>query len=473
LIFGKRYHCAAMFLKKAAKTAMTDEASTRAVVQKLLKQIEEGREVEVAKLCSQLDKYEGDILLTPESWEEAIKEVPQQVRQDIEFSHARVKGFAEKQFESLTEFECEFSPGVFAGQKVLPITTAGCYVPGGRYAHIASAIMTVTTARVAGVKHVVVASPTRTGGGVAPAVLYAAKICGADKVLACGGVQAIASLKHGLFTGCPAEVIVGPGNKYVAEAKRALFDNIGIDMIAGPTESAVICDESADPEMAAIDMVSQAEHGINSPCWIISTSERVAKACLEAVPRLIALLPTEAREAAEASWRDYGEIYVATDREDAVRQSDLYAPDHLEVHCSDLDWWLKNLQSYGSLFVGEETCITYEDKCSGPNHVLPTMGAARYTGGLNVHKFLKVCSYQWMTREANRDLGKVAARISRYEGMEGHARAADARLAKYFPAGQDALLQDAGASGTEHVAAYPPSKKMKTNNGHTSAGVAA
>lgn len=448
------------FLKTATKTAMTDDASTRDIVEKLLKRVEVGKEAEVAKLCKEMDKYEGEILLSQASWDAAINEVPEQTRRDIEYAHARVQAFAQKQRESISEFETELSPGVFAGQKVLPITTAGCYVPGGRYAHIASCIMSVTTARVAGVKNVVVASPTRPGGGVAPAVLYAAKVCGADKVLCCGGVQAVASLRHGLFTGCPADVLAGPGNKFVAEAKRALFGDVGIDMVAGPTESAVICDDSADAEMAATDMVSQAEHGVNSPCWIISTSERVAKACVEAVPRLISLLPTDAREAADAAWRDYGEVYLAASREDAVRQSDIYAPEHLEVHCQDSEWWKQNLQSYGSLFVGEETCITYGDKCSGPNHVLPTKGAARYTGGLNVHKFLKIYSFQSMTKEANRELGGVAARISRAEGMEGHARAADARLAKYCPDDVDALLKAAGAQSSEHVNAWrvPPSK---------------
>merc|ERR1712137_364487 len=255
-------------------------------------------------------------------------------------------------------------------------------------------------------------------------------------------------------------VLAGPGNKFVAEAKRALFGDVGIDMVAGLTESAVICDDSADPEMVATDIVSQAEHGINSPCWVISTSERVANACVEAVPRLIGLLPDDARAAADAAWRDYGEIYLASSREDAVRQSDLYASEHLEVHCQDSNWWKDNLQNYGSLFVGEETCVTYGDKCSGPNHVLPTKGAARYTGGLNVHKFLKVYTFQHMTKEANRELGAVAARISRYEGMEGHARAGDARLAKYFPQEAVALLEAAGANTSEHVRSWLPASKL-------------
>jgi len=227
--------------------------------------------------------------------------------------------------------------------------------------------------------------------------------------------------------------------------------------MAGPTETMVIADDSADPEMVATDIVSQAEHGVNSPCWVITTSDRIANAVAEAIPRLAALLPADARGVAEAAWRDYGEIYVAKDRDDAAKMSDVYASEHLHIQCEDLDWWLKNLTNYGSLFLGEETCVTYGDKCSGPNHVLPTRGVAKYSGGLNVHKFLKICTYQRMSREANRELGQVAGRISRTEGMEGHARAADARLAKYFPddaRSESGLLAAAGATEIAHTDAW-------------------
>jgi sulfopropanediol 3-dehydrogenase len=298
--------------------------------------------------------------------------------------------------------------------------------------------MTVTTARVAGVPNVVMTSPPRPTGGVAPEILYAAKVCGADYVLCCGGVQAIAALRHGCFTGCPADILVGPGNKYVAEAKRILYGAVGIDMFAGPTEIAIIADDTADAEVVATDLVSQAEHGINSPAWLITTSEKLARDVEARMIPLIGLLPKGNREAAEASWRDFGEIHLCQTREEAVTISDLYAAEHLEVHCDDLDWWLNNLRNYGSLFLGEETCVSHGDKCSGPNHVLPTKGAARYSGGLSVHKFVKILSFQRMTKEANRALAPVCARISRAEGMEGHARSADVRLSKYFD-GEDRL----------------------------------
>jgi len=449
------------YLKKCDVPNTADDASTQATVLKMLARIAADGEKAVKEMCKELDKYEGDILLTPEAWEKQIESVSQQTRDDIAYAHQRVKAFAQKQLESIQEFKTTLHPGHDAGQRIIPIATAGCYVPGGRYAHIASAIMTVTTARVAGVKNVVVASPTRPDGSVDPAILYAAKYCGADKVLCCGGVQGVASLRHGLFTGWPAEVLVGPGNKYVAEAKRVLFGDVGIDMIAGPTEIGIIGDDTADPEMIATDLVSQAEHGINSPCWLFTTSERIAKAVAEAVPRLAALLPESNRKAAEAAWRDYGEIYIATDRDDCVKVSDQYASEHLEVHVDpkEQDWWLQNLSNYGSLFIGEETCVTYGDKCSGPNHVLPTRGVAKYSGGLSVHKFLKILTWQRMDRAANKELAAAAARISRFEGMEGHARAGDARLAKYFPEERDALLKKANAPMTEHTDNFLPAAK--------------
>jgi sulfopropanediol 3-dehydrogenase len=269
--------------------------------------------------------------------------------------------------------------------------------------------------------------------GIHPHVLYAMQVAGADVVLTLGGVQAIAALAHGLFTGHPADIIVGPGNKYVAEAKRLLFGSVGIDVFAGPSEICVIADTSADADVVASDLVGQAEHGHESPAWLITTSKALAEAVLRRVPELIATLPPTARDAAGAAWRDYGEVVVCGTREEAAAQSDRYAPEHLEVQCADLDWWLARLTCYGSLFLGEETTVAYGDKVSGPNHILPTKGAARYSGGLSVHKFLKPLTWQRATREANRALGQVTARISRLEGMEAHARTGDDRLARYFP----------------------------------------
>ncbi|MEO1865762.1 MAG: histidinol dehydrogenase, partial [Pseudomonadota bacterium] len=236
-----------------------------------------------------------------------------------------------------------------------------------------------------------------------------------------------------LFSGHPADVLVGPGNRFVAEAKRILYGRVGIDMFAGPTEIAVIADETADPDIVASDLISQAEHGFDSPAWLISTSQELAEQVIERIPSCIARLSDPNKAAAECAWRDYGEVIIAETREEAVEQSDIYAPEHLEVHTKDLEWWLAELSNYGSLFLGEETTVTYGDKASGPNHILPTKGAARYSGGLSVGKFIKTVTWQRMNREANRDVGAVSARISRAEGMEGHALAGDDRLHKYFP----------------------------------------
>ena len=395
--------------------------------------IEQGGEDKAREYAHKLDGWDQDIVLTPDEIEAAIAKVPQQARHDIEFSHQRVKAFAEAQLASMSEFETELSPGLFAGQRLVPVQTAGCYIPGGRYAHIASAIMSVTTARVAGVKHVIACSPTHPDRGVHPAIIYAANLAGADTILSLGGVQGIAAMAFGLFTGHPADILVGPGNRFVAEAKRILYGRVGIDLFAGPTEILVIADESADPEIVACDLAGQAEHGLDSPAWLVSTSREMADKVIELMPKYIERLAEPNRSTAESSWRDYGEVVVVDTREEAVAVSDEYAPEHLEVQCEDLDWWLQNLSNYGSLFLGEETTVAYGDKCSGTNHILPTKGAARYTGGLSVSKFIKVLTWQRMTEESNRDVGAVTARISRSEGMEGHARSGDDRLYKYFP----------------------------------------
>ena len=362
-----------------------------------------------------------------------VRQVPDAVKRDIDFATAQVRAFALAQRASLNEFAVELHPGVTAGQRLLPVNVAGCYVPTGRYAHIASAYMSVATAKAAGVPTVVACSTPYRGEGIHPYVLYAMQVAGADVVLTLGGVQAIAAMAFGLFTGKPADIIVGPGNKFVAEAKRMLYGQVGIDVFAGPSEVAVIADDSADPRLVASDLVGQAEHGHESPAWLITTSQVLADEVQRLVPKLVAGLPPTARDAAGAAWRDYGEVIVCATREEAAAVSDRYASEHLEVHARDLDWWLANLTCYGSLFLGEETTVAFGDKASGPNHILPTKGASRYSGGLSVHKFLKTLTWQRMTRDAAREIGQVTARISRLEGMEAHARTADDRLAKYYP----------------------------------------
>jgi sulfopropanediol 3-dehydrogenase len=420
-------------LKRAAKTPETETAAAQKVVADMLAAIDAGGEEAVRRYARELDHWSGDIVLSDAAIAAAVAGVPAQVRRDIDFAVKQVFDFASAQRRSLHEFSTPLHPGVTAGQRVLPVNVVGCYAPAGRYAHIASAYMTVATAKAAGVKTIVACSSPFRGGGMHPYVLYAFKAAGADIVMTLGGVQAIATLASGLFTGKPADVVVGPGNKFVAEAKRTLFGKVGIDVFAGPSEVAVIADDSADPAIVASDLAGQAEHGHESPAWLFTTSRPLADEVMRLMPGLIEALPPIARDAAGAAWRDYGEVIVCDTREEVAAVSDRYASEHLEVHARDLDWWLATLTCYGSLFLGEETTVAYGDKASGPNHVLPTKGASRYSGGLSVHKFMKTLTWQRMSREASRDIGEVTARISRIEGMEGHARTADDRLAKYFP----------------------------------------
>ena len=420
------------YLKKASKTAATGEDETRKIVSEMLAEIESGREDAAAAYGEKLDNYTGNIVVTAEEVEEAGKKVSQKLKDDIQFAFDRVRKFAEAQKASISEFETELSPGLWAGQKLIPMVTAGCYVPGGRYAHVASAIMSVGTAKVAGVENVIACSAPKPGEGINPAILYTMSLCGADHILALGGVQGIAAMTFGLFTGKPANFLAGPGNRFVAEAKRSLYGRVGIDMFAGPTEIGIIADETADPQIVAEDLVSQAEHGFDSPAWLFTDSSELANAVMGKMDGLINALPETANNAATAAWRDYGEVILCDTRKEICEVSDQYASEHLEIHTGQNEWYTDNLKSYGSLFIGEETTVTYGDKCSGTNHILPTKGAAHYTGGLSVHKFMKVVTTQRMTREANREVGVAAARISRLEGMEGHARAGDARLRKYF-----------------------------------------
>jgi sulfopropanediol 3-dehydrogenase len=421
------------YLKKAARTPETEAGEARKVVAEMLAEIEKRGEAAASEYAQKLDRWTGEIVVAPQEIERRTKDIPAGIKRDIEFATERVRRFARAQRESIREFQTEVAPGLIAGQRLVPVNVAGCYVPTGRYAHIASAYMSIATAKAAGVGTVVAASTPYKGEGIHPQVLYAMKVAGADVVLTLGGVQAIAALAYGLFSGKPADILVGPGNKYVAEAKRELFGRVGIDVLAGPTEIGVIADETADAAIVASDLVGQAEHGHESPAWLVSLSRPLAERVMEIVPELIQELPATARDAAGAAWRDYGEIVLCQSREEAAEQSDRYAPEHLEVHARDLDWWLARLTNYGSLFLGEETTVAYGDKASGPNHILPTKGAARYSGGLSVHKFLKTLTWQRMSREANRELAQVAARISRLEGMEAHARTADDRMDKYFP----------------------------------------
>jgi sulfopropanediol 3-dehydrogenase len=406
------------YLKKAVKTSQSGSEDVRATVQAILDEIEQGGEEAARRYSEKFDRYGGNLVLSRDEIESAIAEVPEK---------------AEAQKETMKDVEIEVVPGLVAGQKCIPCRAAGCYVPGGRYAHIASAIMTVTTAKVAGCDHIAVTSPPRPDVGVHPAIVFTADLCGADSVLAMGGVQGVAAMAFGLFGQPEADILVGPGNQFVAEAKRILFGRVGIDMFAGPTDSLILADKSADPEVVTADLVGQAEHGYNSPVWLVTSHRPLAERVMELVPGFIADLPDLNRQNAEAAWRDYAEVILCDNREDMAATSDEYAPEHLTVQAQDLDWWLQRLKCYGSLFLGEETTVAFGDKASGTNHVLPTSGAARYTGGLSVHKFMKIVTWQRATREGAKPVAEATARISRLEGMEGHARSADIRLHKYFP----------------------------------------
>jgi sulfopropanediol 3-dehydrogenase len=418
------------YLKKANKHPIQNDLEIKETVDSILNQIRQRRENAVRDLAREYDHWEGDFILSPEKITELSRQVPEEIKRDIQFAHRQVFGFARAQRESLQEFETEIHPGVSLGQKLVPCGVAGCYIPGGRFVHIASALMSVATAKAAGVSFIIACSPPRDEG-IHPAVAYALEISGADLFLALGGIQAIGTMAFGLFTGKPADIIVGPGNRYLTEAKRLLFGEVGIDVIAGPTELAILADKTADPKMVAIDLVSQAEHGPDSTVWLITDSRELGQHVLRLIPEIIGDLPES--ETASQSWDDHGEIALCDGREEMVRTSDDYAAEHVQVMAEDLEWWLKKLKNYGSLFLGEESTVAHGDKTSGINHILPTYRAARYSGGLSVHKFIKILTYQKMTKEASKKIGTVTSRISRFEGMEGHARAADYRLQKYFP----------------------------------------
>jgi sulfopropanediol 3-dehydrogenase len=421
------------YLKTAMKTAEADHLEVRDLVQVMLARIKAGGEEAALDYARRLDHWDGEVVVSNATLKAAIDQVPEQLKDDIRFAYGNIRRFAEAQRATLTDCEVEILPGLVAGQKQIPVSAAGCYVPGGRYSHVASAIMTITTAKVAGVPHIAACSPPRPGVGIPPAILFAMDLCGADVILNMGGVQGVAAMASGLFGLPKADILVGPGNQYVAEAKRLLFGEVGIDMFAGPTDSMILADSSADPEIVAHDLVGQAEHGHNSPVWLATSDRQLAEKVMTIVPGLIESLPALNRDSARSAWDTMAEVMLCADAEEMAEVADRYAPEHLHVQARDLDWWLQRLNAYGSLFLGEETTVAFGDKASGPNHVLPTSGAARYTGGLSVHKFMKTVTWQRATRAAARPLAEATARISRLEGMEGHARSADIRMTKFFP----------------------------------------
>jgi sulfopropanediol 3-dehydrogenase len=421
---------AAQRLKRAAAASPTAAGEeVRRTVAELLADVERRGEEAVREWSARLDGWAPDsFVVGADEVAAAGAELSEDLCRHIAFAQARVRDFAERQLETLSDLQVETLRGVRLGHRHVPVGAVGAYVPGGRYPMLASAFMTVVVPKVAGVERVVASAPPRDGRGVHPAVLHAMASSGADRILCLGGVQALAAMAFGLAELEPVDMIVGAGNAYVAEAKRQLFGRVGIDLLAGPTEILVIADATADAGLVAADLLGQAEHGPTSPAVLVTTSAELGAAVMAEVSALLAWLPT--REVAGVAWRDHGEIVVARDRAEAIEIANRYAHEHVEVHARDdeLDAYLDGLRNYGSLFLGEHATVAFGDKAVGTNHVLPTAGAARYTGGLWVGKFLKTLTYQWLTEEGMRQIAPAAEAISEAELFPGHALTARMRL---------------------------------------------
>ena len=420
----------AEYLKQAKPKVPQDRRKLEETVRTMLDRIATGRDDEVRRYARELDHWERpDFRVTPDEIRAVTAKLPETFKQDFEYCRRQVMEFAKRQLETLQPLETEVSEGVTLGHKHIPVSSAGCYVPGGKYPLISSAIMSVGTARVAGVGHIVACAPPRDASGMYPHTLYALHASGADEIYHLGGVQAFAAMAYGCL-GMPAvDIVTGAGNPYVAEAKRQLFGTVGIDLLAGPTEILVIADDSADAALVATDLLGQAEHGPDSPAWLVTTSRALGEAVIKEVERQLPALPTRAM--AEAAWRDHGEVVVVRDDDEAIAMSDRYAPEHLEVQTRRNDYYLEKLRNYGSLFVGEESTVAYGDKGVGTNHTLPTSRAGRYTGGLWVGKFIKTVTYQRLTRKASHEIAPIVSRICEAEGMMAHKFTADVRTQRY------------------------------------------
>lgn len=416
-------------IKEGGHLSLSPDETTATTVRDILADIRQNGMEAVRRYSSRFDSWNpADFELSPEEIRQASGQLPESLKQDIEFCQKQVRNFAAKQLETLQPLEVETLPGVVLGHKHIPVRNVGCYVPGGRYPAFASAYMSVITAKTAGVENVVVCTPP-VAGKWNPVTVHTIHTSGADRIFCLGGVQALALMAFGAEGLPPVDMLVGPGNRFIIEAKRQLFGQVGIDLIAGPTEILIIADESADAALVACDLLGQAEHDPNSGICLITTSETLARAIMAEVDRQLETLPT--REIAAQSWGNNGIVQVADNTDEAIRLADDYAPEHLELHVSDRDYYFQRLRNYGSLFIGEETTVAYGDKSSGTNHILPTGRAARYTGGMSVFKFLKTVTYQRMTPQASRDIAAVTERVCRAEGMLAHALTAKARLERY------------------------------------------
>ncbi len=420
------------YLKRGmdASAIKAADAKVRETVEAILAQVEARKDAAIRDYSKQFDKWEpNDFRLTPAEIDKAIAQVPQRDLDDIKFAQAQVRNFAQKQRDTMQDLEVETLPGVVLGHKHIPVNSIGCYVPGGRYPMVASAHMSIVTAKVAGVNRIIACAPPFKGGPH-PAIVAAMHFGGADEIYVLGGVQAVAAMALGTETIIPVDMIVGPGNAYVAEAKRQLYGRIGIDLLAGPTETLIIADETVDGEMCATDLLGQAEHGPTSPAVLITNSEKLARETMAEVERLLAILPTA--DAAGQAWKDFGEVIVCDDYDEMVREADRVASEHVQVMTRDPDYFLNNMTNYGALFLGPRTNVAYGDKVIGTNHTLPTKKNARFTGGLWVGKFIKTCTYQRvLTDEASAMIGEYCSRLCILEGFLGHAEQANIRVRRY------------------------------------------
>ena len=417
-------------IKEGGHRLFEEDQETTRYVREMLDDLRKNGMDAVRKYSQKFDDWNPDIFeLTEQQISEAIAKCDQQLIQDTEFCQSNVRAFAEAQLATLQPLEVEISPGIILGHKHIPIKRVGSYVPGGRYPMFGSAQMSIIPAKVAGVETVVGCTPPVKGEGYFPATINAMKKAGADRIFIVGGVPAFALMAFGMNEVEPVDMLCGAGNKFVVEAKRQLFGQCGIDLLPGPTEIAIIADDSADPFLVACDILGQAEHDPNSSQLLVCLSEAFGRETLDELHKQLAVLPT--KDVAEISWADNGKLYVADDRDEAIRLSDDYAPEHLEIHVEDTDYYVDRLKNYGSLFIGEETTVAYGDKSIGTNHILPTSRSARYTGGVWVGKFLKTVTFQKMTPEASVVVGEVTARQCEVERMLAHGITATVRTKRY------------------------------------------
>ncbi len=431
---------------KPADERAEDDAKVRGIVEGILGDIETRGDAAVKELSEKFDNYSPEkFLLTDSEIEAAVQQVSTREMDDIRFAQTQIRNFAQAQRASMTDIEVETMPGVILGHKNIPMNSVGCYVPGGKFPMVASAHMSVLTAKVAGVKRVVASAPP-VNGKPHPAIVAAMKEGGADEILCLGGVQAVGMMALGTESLAPVDMLVGPGNAFVAEAKRQLFGRVGIDLFAGPTETCVICDETVDAEMVATDLLGQAEHGYNSPAVMITNSRKLADATMAEIDRILTILPTA--ETARVSWDEYGEIILCDSYDEMLAVSEDIASEHIQVMTDRDDWFLENMTNYGALFLGPRTNVANGDKVIGTNHTLPTKKAGRYTGGLWVGKFIKTHSYQRVTTdEAATLVGEYGSRLCMLEGFVGHAEQCNVRVRRYgginVPYGEGAPYRDA------------------------------